>query len=65
MENCESTIHLILNGPHTQPYFLMQQAGFLEKIGKENVMENLNNAILRSRELLKRDLDLPTLIVPS
>lgn len=57
--------HLILSGPHTQPCFLMQQAGFLEKIGKENVMENLNNAILRSRELLKRDLDLPTLIVPS
>ena len=49
----------------TEVRVLMQQAGFLEKIGKENVMENLNNAILRSRELLKRDLDLPTLIVPS
>lgn len=57
--------HLILSSPHTQPYFLMQQVGFFEKIGKENVMENLNNAILRSRESLKRDLDLPTLMAPS
>ncbi len=45
--------HLILCGPHTQPYFLMHQAGFFEKIGKENVVVTLADAIIRAKELLK------------
>ena len=45
--------HLILCGPHTQPYFLMHQAGFFERIGKENVAANLEDALQRARELLK------------
>ncbi len=45
--------HLILCGPHTQPYFLMNQAGFFERIGKENIVANLDDAIMRSKELLK------------
>jgi SulP family sulfate permease len=44
--------HLILCGPHTQPYFLMHQAGFFTKIGKENVTANLDDALMRARELL-------------
>jgi SulP family sulfate permease len=46
--------HLILSGPHTQPYFLMHQAGFFDKIGKENVVANLGDAITRAKELLKQ-----------
>ena len=45
--------HLILCGPHTQSYFLMQQAGFFERVGKENVVTNLDDALQRARELLK------------
>lgn len=45
--------HLILCGPHTQPYFLMHQAGFFEKIGAENVVSNLDDALKRAKELLK------------
>ena len=45
--------HLILCGPHTQPYFLMHQAGFFERVGKENVVANLDDALQRARELLK------------
>ena len=45
--------HLILCGPHTQPYFLMQQAGFFARVGKENVVTNLDDALRRARELLK------------
>jgi len=44
--------HLILSGPHTQPYFLMHQAGFFDKLGKENVVANLDDALTRARELL-------------
>lgn len=47
--------HLILCGPHTQPYFLMHQASFFESIGKINVVANLSDAIKRARVLLKMD----------
>jgi SulP family sulfate permease len=47
--------HLILCGPHTQPYFLMHQAGFFAHIGAQNVVANLNDALQRSRELLKQN----------
>jgi SulP family sulfate permease len=45
--------HLILCGPHTQPYFLMHQAGFFEQIGGENVVANLDDALTRAKVLLK------------
>ncbi|MBI5428963.1 MAG: sulfate permease [Nitrosomonadales bacterium] len=44
--------HLILCGPHTQPYFLMHQAGFFVQIGTENVVANLDDALQRARKLL-------------
>ena len=45
--------HLILCGPHTQPYFLMHQAGFFQQIGTENVVANIDEALTRARVLLK------------
>ena len=48
--------HLILSGPHTQPYFLMHQAGFFDKVGKENVVANLDDAIARAKKLLGQHL---------
>ena len=47
--------HLILCGPHTQPYFLMHQAGIFRKIGNENVVANLDDALARSRALLEKE----------
>jgi len=47
--------HLILCGPHTQPYFLMHRADFFEQIGKPNVTANLDDALKRAKELLKKD----------
>lgn len=48
--------HLILSGPHTQPYFLMHQAGLFDKVGKENVVANLDDAIVRAKKLLGKHL---------
>jgi len=45
--------HLILCGPHTQPYFLMHQAGLFEKIGKENVVANLEDALQQASTHMK------------
>ncbi|MDB6168952.1 MAG: sulfate transporter [Verrucomicrobia bacterium] len=44
--------HLILSGPHTQPYFLLQKSGFLDRLGPANVVGDLDAAIARSRELV-------------
>jgi len=44
--------HLILSGPHTQPYFAMEKAGFFDVLGRENVCADLETAVARSRELL-------------
>jgi sulfate permease, SulP family len=44
---------LVLSGPHTQPLFMMDKAGFLDKLGRENVCANIDLALARSREILK------------
>ena len=46
--------HLILSGPHTQPYFLMEKAGFLERVGEANITGDLQSAVARARELVNR-----------
>lgn len=44
--------HLVLSGPHTQPYFLMEKAGFLEKVGADNIAADLQSAVDRAAQLV-------------
>jgi SulP family sulfate permease len=44
--------HLVISGPHTQPYVLMDKSGFLERVGAENVAADLAAAVARARVLL-------------
>ena len=44
--------HLLLSGPHTQPLFVMDKAGFLDRIGRENVCADISSALARAREIL-------------
>lgn len=44
--------HLVLSGPHTQPMFTMANAGFLDRLGMENVCANIDLALARSRKIL-------------
>jgi SulP family sulfate permease len=44
--------HLVLSGPHTQPLFLMEKAGFLDRIGRENVCPHIEAALGRARVML-------------
>ena len=46
--------HLLLSGPHTQPYFMMHESGFFDQIGRENVTANLDDALARARQLLEK-----------
>ena len=43
---------LLLCGPHAQPLFLMDKAGFLDRLGRENVCATIDCALRRARELL-------------
>lgn len=44
--------HLVLSAPHTQPLMVMEKAGFLDRIGRENVCPHIDAALARAREIL-------------
>jgi SulP family sulfate permease len=44
--------HLILSAPHTQPLLVMTNAGFIERLGVENVCPDATAALARAREIL-------------
>jgi len=44
--------HLVLSGPHTQPYFMMEKAGFFDVLGQDNIAADLESAVARARELI-------------
>lgn len=44
--------HLILSAPHTQPLFVMEKAGFIDRIGCENVCPHIDAALARARVIL-------------
>ena len=46
--------HLILCGPHTQPFVVMERAGFLERVGAENIAADLPSAVARAKELIAK-----------
>ena len=43
---------LMLAGVHTQPMIAMDKAGFIDKIGVDNVLENVNDALKRARVIV-------------
>ncbi len=43
---------LILSGVHAQPLVVMDQAGFLDRIGQDNLQPDIDNALNRAREIL-------------
>jgi sulfate permease, SulP family len=44
--------YLVLSGPHTQPYMLMDRSGFFDRLGHENVCAHVDAALARAREIL-------------
>jgi len=43
---------LLLAGVHAQPLFAMTRYGLMDKIGEENMFENIDDALNRARELV-------------
>ncbi len=44
--------HLVLSAPHTNPLMVMERAGFVERLGRENVCPHIDAALARAREIL-------------
>jgi len=44
--------HLVLSAPHTQPLAVMENSGFIDRLGRENVCPHIAAALARSREIL-------------
>ncbi len=45
---------LILCGPHSQPLFALVRAGFIERIGQENVCGDMESSLARAQKLIKQ-----------
>jgi sulfate permease, SulP family len=44
--------HLVLSAPHTNPLMVMEKAGFIDRLGRENVCPHIDAALDRAREIL-------------
>ena len=44
--------YLILSAPHTQPLLVMDNSGFLDRIGRENVCAHIDASLERARQIL-------------
>lgn len=47
-------ITIVISGIHTQPYILFSKMGMIEKLGKENICADINEALSRAKSLLKK-----------
>lgn len=45
---------MLLSGAHMQPLIVMQNDGFIDRLGPENACENLDLALVRAREIVKK-----------
>ncbi len=45
-------ITMMITGAHSQPLHMMQRSGFLDRMGEEFVLENIDEALAKSREVL-------------
>ena len=46
--------HMILCGPHSQPLFALVRAGFMAKLGEENICGDMEASLTRARAILEQ-----------
>lgn len=59
LEQCKSAcdrkgVSIVLSGIHTQPYMLCEKTGMADKIGRENIFDNINQALVRAKEIVSK-----------
>ena len=58
LEQCKAAcdrhgVTIVLSGIHTQPYMLCEKTGMADKIGRENIFDNIADALARAKEIVK------------
>lgn len=60
LEQCKAAcdrkgVKIVISGIHTQPYILFEKYGMADKIGRENIFDNIEGAMSRAKELVSTD----------
>ncbi|MBQ0050945.1 MAG: STAS domain-containing protein [Treponema sp.] len=45
---------LVISGIHTQPYMLFEKTGMADKMGRENIFDNINGALERANQIVSQ-----------
>ena len=52
LDNRKHGTHFVLSGVHSQPLIAIGQAGLIDVFGEENIHDNIDSALTRTREIL-------------
>ena len=52
LDNRKHGTHFVLSGVHSQPLIAIEQAGIIDVFGEENIHDNIDSALFRTREIL-------------
>lgn len=58
LEQCKAAcdrkgITIVISGIHTQPYMLLEKTGMADKMNRENICANIQDALARANDILK------------
>lgn len=53
LDNRKHGTHFVLSGVHSQPLIAIEQAGLIDVFGEENIHDNIDSALTRTREILE------------
>lgn len=59
IEQCKAAcdrkdVKIVLAGIHTQPYMLFEKTGMADKLGRENIYENISDALKRAKDIVNK-----------
>ena len=59
LEQCKAAcdrkgVQIVISGIHTQPYILFEKTGMVDKIGRDNIFDNIEGAMNRAKELVEK-----------
>ena len=52
LDNRKHGTHFVLSGVHSQPLIAIEQAGLIDVFGEENIHDNIDSALIRTRKIL-------------
>lgn len=52
LDNRKHGTHFVLSGVHSQPLIAIEQAGLIDVFGEENIHDNIDSALARTRQIM-------------